>query len=158
MIEENSLAPDFTLVDALGHLHKLSDFRGKRVVLYFYPRDDTPGCTKEACNFRDDYSAYVKAGIEIIGISPDSSESHARFKNKYDLPFLLLADMDHQVCELYGVWGIKKTMGHEHNGVFRTTFLINENGKILKIFKGVKPVDHSQEVLTEFKNINKDIK
>ena len=126
------------------------------IVLYFYPKDDTPGCTKEACNFRDDYGAYHKAGIEIIGISPDSSESHAKFKNKYQLPFLLLADNDHQVCEKYGVWGKKKLMGREYFGVLRTTFLIDKSGKIMKVFEGVKPADHSQEVLSEFEKIKRD--
>lgn len=154
-LKEEMAAPDFTLLDANGQPHKLSDYRGKPIVLYFYPKDDTPGCTKEACNFRDDYSAYQKAGIEIIGISPDSSESHARFQKKYDLPFLLLADKNHEVCELYGVWGKKKNMGREYFGVFRTTFLINETGKIIKIFEGVKPTDHSQEVLWEFERFKK---
>jgi peroxiredoxin Q/BCP len=98
-ILKNSVAPDFSLMDDKGQPHKLSDFRGKQIVLYFYPKDDTPGCTKEACNFRDDYSAYQKAGIDIIGVSPDSSESHVRFKNKYELPFLLLTDKDHMISE-----------------------------------------------------------
>jgi len=150
-IRINQPAPDFSLPDEKGKDHKLSDFRGKSIVLYFYPKDDTPGCTKEACNFRDNYSAFKIAGLEIIGISPDSSESHAKFKSKFDLPFLLLADIDHQVCELYGVWGKKKFMGREFYGVLRTTFLIDKEGKLIKVFEGVKPAEHSQEVLTEFK-------
>lgn len=154
-LKEEMTAPDFELMDAKGLPHKLSNYRGKQIVLYFYPKDDTPGCTKEACNFRDDYSAYQEAEIEVIGISPDSSESHARFQKKYDLQFLLLADKNHEVCELYGVWGKKKNMGREYYGVLRTTFLINEAGKILKIFEGVKPADHSQEVLSEFDRYEK---
>ena len=154
-LKEEMTAPDFALMDASGQSHKLSNYHGKPIVLYFYPKDDTPGCTKEACNFRDDYSTYQKEGIEIIGISPDSNESHARFQKKYDLPFLLLADKNHEVCELYGVWGKKKNMGREYFGVLRTTFLIDEMGKILKIFEGVKPAEHSQEVLSEFERFKK---
>ena len=150
IIKMDRVAPDFSLADENGNYHKLSDFRGKPVVLYFYPKDDTPGCTKEACSFRDDYAEYKKAGLEIIGISPDNVISHAKFKAKYDLPFLLLADKDHSVCELFGVWGKKKFMGREFDGVLRTTFLIDKEGKIVKIFKGVKPADHSKEVLSEF--------
>lgn len=143
-------APDFTLPDENGVERKLSDYRGSPVVLYFYPKDDTPGCTKEACNFRDDYSAYEEAGITILGVSPDSSKRHANFKAKYDLPFTLLADTEHKVCELYGVWGIKKSFGRKYEGVFRTTFLISPEGEIKKVFKNVKPADHSAEVLQAF--------
>ena len=140
-------APDFTLPDESGTTHKLSDYQGSPVVLYFYPKDDTPGCTKEACSFRDDYSAYDKAGVVILGVSPDSPESHTKFKNKYDLPFTLLADTEKKVCNLYGVWGTKTSYGRQHDGVFRTTFLIDERGEILKVFKNVKPADHSAEIL-----------
>ena len=152
-IKNNQPAPDFSLPDDKGKYHKLSDFGGKPIVLYFYPKDDTPGCTKEACNFRDDYSAYKTAGLEIIGISPDSSESHAKFKAKFNLPFLLLADKDHKVCEQFEVWGKKKFIGREFDGVLRTTFLIDKERKVVKIFEGVKPAEHSQEVLTEFKKL-----
>ena len=152
-IKNNQPAPDFSLPDDEGKYHKLSDFRGKPIVLYFYPKDDTPGCTKEACNFRDDYSAYKTAGLEIIGISPDSSESHAKFKAKFNLPFLLLADKDHKVCEQFEVWGKKKFIGREFDGVLRTTFLIDKERKVVKIFEGVKPAEHSQELLTEFKKL-----
>src|SRR5512141_721514 len=110
-------APDFTLLDETGTARTLSDFRGKKVVLYFYPADDTPGCTKEACNFRDDYSAYEKAKVTILGVSPDSVASHVKFREKYQLPFPLLADEGHEVCALYGVWGPKKLMGREYDGV-----------------------------------------
>ncbi len=143
-------ATDFTLLDETETEHKLSDYRGNPVVLYFYPKDDTPGCTTEACNFRDDYSAYQEAGVTILGVSPDSPKRHANFKAKYDLPFTLLADAEHEVCELYGVWGLKKSFGREYEGVFRTTFLISPEGEIIKVFKNVKPAAHSAEVLQAF--------
>jgi len=142
-------APDFELPDETGAMRKLSDFRGQPVVLYFYPKDDTPGCTTEACNFRDDYSAYEKAGVTILGVSPDSVKSHVKFKQKYDLPFPLLADEGHKVCETYGVWALKKSMGREYMGVLRTTFLIDVEGKVLRVFEKVKPADHSAELLAE---------
>lgn len=145
-ITEGTLAPDFTLPDETGTPHSLSDYRGSPVVLYFYPKDDTPGCTKEACSFRDDYSAYQQAGVTILGVSPDAPNQHAKFKAKYDLPFTLLADSDHEVCELYGVWGRKKFMGREYDGVFRTTFLIDAQGVIARVFENVKPDGHSGEV------------
>ncbi len=141
-------APDFTLLDDTGTPRKLSDYRGKNVVLYFYPKDDTPGCTKEACNFRDDYSAYEKAGVVILGVSPDSVQSHVKFKKKFDLQFPLLADEGHKVCDLYGVWGPKKFMGKEYEGVLRTTFLIDENGNIAKVYENVRPAEHSAEILS----------
>ena len=143
-------APDFTLSDDNGVERKLSDFRGKSVLLYFYPKDDTPGCTQEACNFRDDYSAYQKAEVVILGVSPDSVEQHIKFKDKYQLPFPLLADVGHKVCDLYGVWGLKKKFGSEYYGVLRTTFLIDTQGKISKVFENVKPANHSEEVLAGF--------
>jgi len=141
-------APEFTLADEEGRMHSLSDYSGKPVVLYFYPKDDTPGCTKEACGFRDDYSTYEEAGVVVLGVSPDTSKSHAKFKTKYELPFTLLADPDHDVLKLYGVWGLKKSFGREYEGVFRTTFLIGEDGNILKVFKKVKPAVHSAEILS----------
>ncbi len=140
-------APDFELLDENESLHRLSDYRGQTILLYFYPKDDTPGCTTEACNFRDDYSAYQNAGVVILGVSPDAPKDHTKFKAKYDLPFTLLADTDHQVCELYGVWGPKKFMGREYDGVYRTTFLIGPDGVIQHVFQDVKPADHSAEVL-----------
>ena len=146
-ISPGTPAPDFTLTDETGAPHRLADFRGQTVVLYFYPKDDTPGCTTEACNFRDDYSAYQQAGVTILGVSPDSSKSHARFKQKFQLPFSLLADEDHAVCEAYNVWGPKKFMGKEYMGVLRSTFVIDPEGKIKKVFENVKPADHSAEVL-----------
>lgn len=146
-------APDFVLPDENGVQRRLSDYRGIPVILYFYPKDDTPGCTTEACNFRDDYSAYQNANVVILGVSPDSSKSHAKFKAKYGLPFPLLADSEHKVAEQYGVWGKKKAMGREYNGIFRTTFLIDANGKIAKVFENVKPAEHSREVLAALKEL-----
>ena len=144
-------APDFSLPDETGTVRALSEFRGHPVVLYFYPKDDTPGCTTEACNFRDDYSHFASAGVIILGVSPDSSKSHAKFKAKYGLPFQLLADAEHNVCELYKVWGLKKFMGREYMGVFRTTYLIDKQGKIIHVFENVKPAEHSTEILAELK-------
>jgi peroxiredoxin Q/BCP len=146
-IPAGNLAPEFTLLDENSKPRSLADFRGTPVVLYFYPKDDTPGCTTEACNFRDDYGEYTKAGVVIFGVSPDSPKAHTKFKAKYNLPFTLLADIEHQVCELYGVWGRKKFMGNEYDGVFRTTFVINADGLIVKVFENVKPDGHSKEVL-----------
>ena len=141
-------APDFELLDDTGTPRKLSDYRGRNVVLYFYPKDDTPGCTKEACNFRDDYSAYEKAGVVILGVSPDSVASHVKFKKKFQLPFPLLADEGHKVCDLYGVWGPKKFMGRSYEGVLRTTFLIDKDGTIVRVFENVRPPEHSAELLS----------
>lgn len=142
-------APDFELIDDTNTKRKLSDFRGKNVILYFYPKDDTPGCTKEACNFRDDYSAYEKAGVVILGVSPDTVESHVKFKKKFQLQFPLLADEEHAVCDLYGVWGPKKFLGKECEGVLRTTFLIDESGNIKKVYEDVRPAEHSNQLLTD---------
>lgn len=146
-IKEGQIAPEFTLLDETDKARSLSEFRGQPVVLYFYPKDDTPGCTKEACNFRNDYDVYKQAGVVILGVSPDTPKSHAKFIAKYQLPFTLLADPDHQVCLDYEVWGRKKFMGKEYDGVFRTTFLIDPEGKIVKVFENVKPDGHSTQVL-----------
>ena len=142
-------APDFDLLDDVNSHHKLSEYKGRNVVLYFYAKDDTPGCTKEACNFRDDYSAYEKAGVAVLGVSPDSVESHMKFKKKFELQFPLLADDGHKVCDQYGVWGPKKFMGKEYEGVLRTTFLIDENGMIKKVYENVRPAEHSKEILAD---------
>jgi thioredoxin-dependent peroxiredoxin len=147
-------APEFALADETGTLRNLSDFRGRAVVLYFYPKDDTPGCTTEACNFRDDYHVYEENGVVILGVSPDDVKSHEKFKNKFTLPFSLLADHDHKVCDLYGVWGPKKMMGREYDGVIRTTFLIGPNGMILKVWEQVKPDGHSGQVLEALKSVS----
>jgi peroxiredoxin Q/BCP len=146
-ISHGTIAPEFSLPDDTGSIRSLSEFRGHPVILYFYPKDDTPGCTTEACNFRDDYSDYLGSGVIILGVSPDNSKSHAKFKAKYGLPFPLLADADHKVCELYKVWGLKKAMGREYMGVFRTTYLIDEQGAIVHVFENVKPAGHSAEIL-----------
>ncbi len=146
-ISAGTIAPDFTLPDENGVELTLSGFKGQKVILYFYPKDDTPGCTTEACHFRDDYAAYEKLGVKILGVSPNTMKSHIKFKSKYQLPFTLLADPDHKVCELYGVWGHKKFMGKEFDGVFRTTFLIDQNGLVERVFENVKPEPHSQEIL-----------
>jgi peroxiredoxin Q/BCP len=146
-LTKGSLAPDFNLLDENENPHQLSVYQGAPVVLYFYPKDDTPGCTKEACGFRDGYSAYEEAGVTILGVSPDTPQKHLKFKTKYQLPFTLLADPDHEVCELYGVWGRKKFMGRAYDGVFRTTYIINAVGEIADVFENVKPANHSTEIL-----------
>jgi peroxiredoxin Q/BCP len=150
-ISANQPAPEFTLTDENGVERSLKDFRGQPVVLYFYPKDDTPGCTTEACNFRDDYHVYGENGITILGVSPDSPKSHAKFKEKYHLPFTLLADEGHKIADSYGVWGPKKMMGKEYEGIYRTTFLIGPDGQIVRVFENVKPDGHSKEVLEALK-------
>lgn len=140
-------APDFEALTDNGDPITLSDFKGKDVVLYFYPRADTPGCTKEACGFRDDYSEYRKQGVIVLGVSPDTVKQQAKFKDKFDLPFTLIADEDHRISDLYGVWGLKKFMGREYEGVHRTTFLIDKQGVIRQVFTNVKPDTHSTEIL-----------
>lgn len=147
IIKEGMPAPHFSLPDETGAIRNLSDFAGQTIVLYFYPKDDTPGCTTEACNFRDDYSAYEQAGVTILGVSPDSPKSHAKFRAKFNLPFSLLADEQHKLCEQFGVWGPKKFMGREYMGVARATFVIGPDAVIKKVFENVKPADHSAEVL-----------
>ena len=150
MVKEGTAAPAFKTTDANGEAVNLKDFRGKKVVLYFYPKDDTPGCTKEACSFRDAFSRFKKQGITILGVSPDSEKSHQKFTAKYKLPFTLLADTDHSIADAYGVYGEKKFMGRTYMGIHRTTFLIDEKGKIKKVFEKVKPEDHADEVLGAF--------
>ena len=147
MLKTGTLAPDFTLESDGSGPVSLSDFRGKKVVLYFYPKDDTPGCTTEACNFRDDYSALTGTGAVVLGVSPDDVKSHQKFKNKYELPFLLLSDPDHKVADAYGAWGPKKMMGKNYMGIIRSTFVIDEAGKIMRAFPKVDVKQHSQEVL-----------
>ena len=147
MLETGTLAPDFTLESDGSGPVSLSDFRGKKVVLYFYPKDDTPGCTTEACNFRDDYSALTGTGAVVLGVSPDSVKSHRSFKDKYELPFLLLSDPDHKVADVYGAWGPKKMMGKSYVGIIRSTYVIDEAGKIMRVFPKVDVKQHSQEVL-----------
>jgi peroxiredoxin Q/BCP len=148
-----SPAPDFELLDHVGKPVRLSQFRGKLVVLYFYPRDDTPGCTREACSFRDDIARYQKEGAVILGVSPDSPESHSRFRDKFHIPFPLLADEDHKVSRAYGVWGKKKFMGKEYMGLKRTTFVVGPQGDIRRVFEGVRTDGHSQEVLSALRDL-----
>src|SRR5687767_4791094 len=150
MLKEGSVAPAFTTTDAEGNTVKLKDLRGEKVVLYFYPKDDTPGCTKEACSFRDAFAEYKKRGIEVLGVSVDSEASHKKFTAKYKLPFTLLADPDHSIADAYGVYGEKKFMGRTYLGVKRITYLIDEKGKIKKVFEKVKPEEHAREVLQAF--------
>jgi peroxiredoxin Q/BCP len=152
-LKQNDSAPDFTLTDQNGGSHTLSALRGKWVLLYFYPKDDTPGCTKQACAIRDNYPAFEKLGIVVFGISTDSEASHQKFAEKYDLPFILLADPKKEVVELYGVFGKKKFMGKEFLGVSRTSFLVAPDGTIAKIYENVKPEAHADEVLSDMKAI-----
>ena len=156
MIREGTIAPDFTLTTDGGGEVTLSDFRGQRVVLYFYPKDDTPGCTTEACSFRDDYSEIITAGAVVLGVSPDSVKSHDKFKLKYGLPFALLSDPDHQVAEMYGAWGEKEMYGRTYMGILRSTFVIDEEGRIIKVFPKVKPKNHSQEVLAVLARVGEE--
>jgi len=150
MLKEGTTAPAFKTNDANSETVSLKDLRGQKVVLYFYPKDDTPGCTKEACSFRDAFAKFKKRGITVLGVSPDSEASHKKFETKYKLPFTLLADKDHAIADAYGVWGEKKFMGRKYMGIHRTTFLIDEKGKIKKVFEKVKPKDHANEVLEAF--------
>ena len=150
MLKEGTIAPNFTAKDANGATVRLKDQRGQKVVLYFYPKDDTPGCTKEACSFRDAFADFKKRGIEVLGVSVDSEASHKKFTAKYKLPFTLLADSDHAIADAYGVYGEKKFMGRTYMGVKRITFLIDEKGKIKKVFEKVKPEEHARDVLAAF--------
>ena len=146
-LKEGDTAPDFKTQDQNGKKVFLKDFRGKKVVLYFYPEDDTPTCTIEACNLRDNYQDLKKAGRVVLGVSPDTKESHKKFEQKFDLPFTLLEDPEKKIIDLYGVWGEKNLYGRKYMGLFRTTFLIDEKGIILKIFKKPKSKIHSEEIL-----------
>ncbi|MGI8638945.1 MAG: thioredoxin-dependent thiol peroxidase [Pyrinomonadaceae bacterium] len=150
MLKESDTAPDFTVKDQNGEEVKLSDFRGKKVVLYFYPKDDTPGCTKEACSLRDGFSTFEEKGIKILGVSMDNEKSHQKFISKYELPFTLLADTDHAIADAYGSYGDKQFMGKTYTGILRKTFLIDEEGKVVKIFDKVKVDEHADEVLEAF--------
>ncbi|HIK18344.1 MAG TPA: thioredoxin-dependent thiol peroxidase [Leptolyngbyaceae cyanobacterium M33_DOE_097] len=142
-------APDFSLPDGDGNVVNLSDLKGKRVVLYFYPRDNTPGCTKEACAFRDLYDEFQANDVVVLGVSTDDAKSHQKFATKFNLPFPLLIDEGGKVAETYDSYGLKKFMGKEYMGISRSTFVIDADGKIEKIYKKVKPEQHAQEVLTD---------
>ena len=147
MIEEGKAAPDFELQSDTGKPVKLSDLRGRPVVLYFYPKDDTPGCTTEACELRDAYDVFRERGAEVLGVSPDDVVSHEKFKTKYELPFTLLADPDHAVAERYGVWGERKFAGKSYLGINRSTFIIDADGKVARAMLGIKPAGHAVSVL-----------
>jgi thioredoxin-dependent peroxiredoxin len=147
MITEGQEAPDFELTSDAGETVKLSELRGKPVVLYFYPKDDTPGCTTQACGIRDAYGEFERAGAVVLGVSPDNERSHVKFREKYELPFTLLADTEHAVADRYGVWGEKKFMGKKYMGVSRSTFVIDEGGKVKKVFEKVTPATHADDVL-----------
>jgi peroxiredoxin Q/BCP len=147
VIEEGHAAPDFELTSDSGERVRLSSLKGKPVVLYFYPKDDTPGCTTQACGIRDAYGEFERAGAVVLGVSPDGERSHVKFREKYGLPFTLLADTDHSVAEQYGVWGEKKYMGHTYMGVHRSTFVIGADGAVKKVMHDVKPATHADDVL-----------
>jgi peroxiredoxin Q/BCP len=147
VINEGDQAPDFTLQSDAGTDVTLSSLRGRPVVLYFYPRDDTPGCTAQACGIRDVYGDFERAGAIVLGVSPDDESSHVKFKQKYELPFTLLADKDHSVAEQYGVWGEKSYGGRTYLGVNRSTFVIDEAGLVKKVMRDVKPATHADDVL-----------
>lgn len=152
-VKENQKAPAFSLLDQEGKVHRLADHKGEWVLVYFYPKDDTPGCTKEACMIRDNFPAFKKLKVKVFGVSVDSVSKHAKFAEKYKLPFTLLADEKKEVVEKYGVWAKKKFMGREYMGTIRTSFLIDPDGRIAKIYENVKPETHAEDVLRDIKNM-----
>ena len=154
MIEEGKKAPAFSLKDQAGKTVKLSDFSGKNVVLYFYPKDNTPGCTTEACDFRDQHGKLEKAGAVVLGVSPDAEKTHLKFAGKFGLPFMLLADTEHEVAEKYGAWGEKSLYGRKYLGIIRSTFLIGGDGKVAKVWPKVKVNGHVEEVLEAVKSLD----
>ncbi len=146
-LKEGEVAPGFTAATNGGGRISLADYKGKNVILYFYPKDDTPGCTKEACGFRDQWADFKKKGAVVLGVSTDKVKSHDKFVEKFKLPFTLLSDEDKKIVEAYGVWGQKSFMGRKYMGTFRVTFLIGPDGRIKKIWPKVKPAEHAEEVL-----------
>jgi peroxiredoxin Q/BCP len=156
MLEAGAQAPDFELVDHQGQRIRLRDLRGKRVVLYFYPRDGTPGCTREACSFRDVYAKLQKAGVVVLGVSPDPPESHARFRERHRLPFPLLSDPEGKVAQAYGAWAQKTLYGRKRWGVARTTFLVGPDGRVERVWRRVKPDGHGEEVLAALQGIARE--
>lgn len=151
LLKTGAKAPDFTSVDQDGKSVALSQFKGKKVVLYFYPKDDTPGCTKEACAFRDSFPKFEKLGVIVLGVSVDDEKKHKKFAEKYNLPFRLVVDAEKKIVQDYGVWGMKKFMGREYMGTNRVTYLIDENGVIEAVFPKVKPEKHADELLEVLK-------
>ncbi|HVZ66753.1 MAG TPA: thioredoxin-dependent thiol peroxidase [Patescibacteria group bacterium] len=146
-------APSFELPDQNGEIHKLSDYLNKWLIVYFYPRDDTPGCTKEACSFRDSSSEFKKLGVEVVGISKDTVRSHKKFETKYKLNFTLLADPEHKVIEAYGAWGRKKFMGREFDGTLRNTYIVNPKGEIVKSYEKVNPLTNPSQILQDLASL-----
>lgn len=152
-LKEGSIAPDFKTKDQDVEIHTLSDYRGRWVLIYFYPKDDTPGCTKEACAIRDMMPDFKKLKLQVFGVSKDDVKSHKKFARKYDLPFRLLVDSDKEIMKKYGVWAKKKFMGREYMGTLRTSFLIDPKGKIKKIYENVKPEIHANKILEDLKKL-----
>jgi len=152
-LKEDQKAPNFNTIDEEGNKVKLSDFSGKKVILYFYPKDNTPGCTVEAKNFREDFKKFERKGIIILGVSPDSKESHQKFSNKFNLPFKLLVDKDHKIAGKYRVWVEKNMYGKKYMGIQRSTFLIDKKGKIMKIYHKVNPKEHSSKILKDLEKL-----
>ena len=150
-LKEGIKAPAFSGIDQNGENFSLDQYKGKKVILYFYPKDNTPGCTAEACNLRDNYSDLLNKGMDVIGVSPDSTESHRKFIEKYDLPFRLISDPEKKILKLYDAWGEKKMYGKSYEGVLRKTFVINESQKIEKIIEKVNTKDHSNQIFSELK-------
>lgn len=149
-LKEGDKAPEFEGVDQNGNAIKLADFSGKKLILYFYPKDDTPGCTKEACSLRDGYSTLTGKGFDVVGVSADTEAKHQKFIDKYDLPFHLIADTEKEIIQQYDAWGLKKFMGKEYEGIIRKTFVIGEDGTIDKIFDKVKTKDHADQILEAY--------
>lgn len=154
-IQQGVAAPDFALSDQQGKTHTLSDYRGRWVLLYFYPKDDTPGCTKEACGVRDAFPKFKKMSAVVFGVSADSVQKHKKFAEKYNLPFILLSDEEKQVIKTYGLWAKKKFMGREYMGIMRTSFLIDPKGIIAKVYEQVKPEQHAKDVLMDLQTLQK---
>lgn len=151
MLKIGNKAPEFELADQEGKMHKLSDYLGKKVLIYFYPKDDTPGCTTEACNFRDNFKDMSKLGLVVLGVSKDSVKSHKKFAEKFDLNFPILSDESTEMIQEYGAWRLKKFMGREYMGIERMSVLVDESGNVSKIYESVKPAEHTQEVMVDVK-------
>lgn len=154
MLKQGDPVPQIKLKNAEGEEYALDQFKGSRVIIYFYPKDNTPGCTKEACSFRDNFSRFEEAGIPVIGISPDDGESHRKFKSKYQLPFLLLSDPEKKAAQAFGVWGEKKLFGKIKLGIIRSSFVINEKGRVEKVYPKVSPNEHAEQILKDLELSN----
>lgn len=152
-LEIGAKAPDIIILNQINNSISLSDFKGKKIIIYFYPKDDTSGCTAEACNLRDNYEDLIAKGFVVIGVSADNEKSHKKFSEKYQLPFYLIADVNKDIIKAYGVWGKKKFMGKEYEGILRTTYIIDENGIIQHVIKKVDTKNHTEQIINELKNI-----